>query len=122
MVSSKVGWRHAAHNVAKISAYSGTMESPKGTALNGGGTPNEGLTAAPELEVAAVANDTKETALNGLARAQLAYEEARLRQAQAILLARDDGLSNRAIGDILGITEGAVRYIVKKLGGGDGAS
>lgn len=76
----------------------------------------EGLTETPNEEVSAVKDSTKEEVLEGLANAQAEYESARFRQAAAIRFARAQGITNKAIGEQLGITEGAVRYIVKTLG------
>lgn len=81
-------------------------------------TPAEGLTATPSKEVAAVVNRTKTDLLTGLTAAQSALEHARATRVDAILFARSVGLTYRTIGEKLGITEGAVRYILKSQGGG----
>lgn len=81
-------------------------------------TPAEGLTATPSKEVAAVVNRTKTDLLAGLTAAQSAFEHARATRVDAILFARSVGLTYQAIGEKLGITEGAVRYILKSQGGG----
>lgn len=50
-----------------------------------------------------------------------AYQQAKQHRAQAIVNARSIGLTNQRIGDILGLTEGAVRATIRKATGVDNA-
>lgn len=79
----------------------------------------EGLTA-PEMEVTAVTNHTlsrrQDIALQYLEIARRELEDAARNRIRYVILGREYGLSFKAIGDALGITESAVRGIVDRHG------
>lgn len=74
------------------------------------------LTGTPRQEVAAVVNDIQprqEIALDYLRRVAADMVKVRQVRAKYAVAARRYGLTNQQIGDALGVTEAAVRHIVK---------
>lgn len=65
-------------------------------------------TVSPAIETAILANLKSHDAN---------YREARRQRVQAVANARAVGLTNQRIGEILGITEGAVRATIRRAGG-----
>lgn len=107
-------------------AFSATSEEicgklgTKETAPSGGGTLTEGLTETPSREVAAVVNatqdDRRRIAGEYLLRVRDDIERSARTRLNYIQNARTYGMTLDEIGGLLGITEGAVRYILKRGG------
>lgn len=95
------------------------MDPEKETVPGDAPTSTQDLTA-PVEEVTAMGNRTlsrrQQIALDYLSIAKREFEDAARNRIRYVLLAREYGITNEVIGDVLGISEGAVRGIVSRHG------
>lgn len=116
MVSSKVDGRHARGIIARTYEQGGSMESTTETAPAGALTPNEGLTEPDRGSAMQQSIDRQRLAGDFLTRARDDFERAARTRVKYAIMARQYGLTNADIGTFLGVTEGAVRALIKRHG------
>lgn len=116
---SKVDGRGVSPTFAHIDDRIGVTTK---TAPAGGGTPDKGLTDTPIEEVMTAMtdrsnDDRRRIAGEFLTRARDDFERAARTRISHVLSARRYGMTNADIGALIGISESAVRALVKRHGG-----
>lgn len=116
MISSKVDGRHARGIIARKYEECDRLEATTETAPVGVSPPNEGLTEPEWGSAMHKSIDRQRLAGDFLTRARDDFERAARVRVTYAIMARQYGLTNADIGTFLGVTEGAVRALIKRHG------